>query len=402
MSSFSPIRHENPGTELEFHPLANAYPLLEGESRSEFEADIVASGVKIPIVLYEGKILDGRNRYRAAIKAGLTIPVVDYMWMNPEAVVRSLNDMRREGGLPVGPRALIAAQMANAPNGRPEEKHGRGAGFMTTEQAAFAAGISERSVRQAKAVLRDGTEEVVEAVRSKAISLKAAGDVAKLPVEMQAEIIRQIDPKVQASFLKDFRVSTQTLKKAKRAVRESELAAKIEALPEGKYGVILADPEWSFEVYSAETGMDRSADNHYPTSATDVIAARDVASIAADDSVLFLWATVPMLPDALRVMEAWGFTYKSQMVWVKDRIGTGYWFRNQHEILLVGTRGGVPAPAMGDQVPSVMTAPVGVHSAKPEAFLDVIVSYYPNLPKIELNRRGPARPGWSAWGNESQ
>jgi hypothetical protein len=100
-------------------------------------------------------------------------------------------------------------------------------------------------------------------------------------------------------------------KKERRAERERDLAAKQEALPNKRYGIIYADPEWRFEVYSRESGMDRAADNHYPTSGTDAICARPVADIAADDCVLFLWATVPMLPDALRVMAAWSFEYKS-------------------------------------------------------------------------------------------
>jgi N6-adenosine-specific RNA methylase IME4 len=189
-------------------------------------------------------------------------------------------------------------------------------------------------------------------------------------------------------------------KAEKRAAREQELAGKIVALPKKRYGVIVADPEWRFEPYSRETGMDRAADNHYPTSITDIIAARDVASIAADDCVLYEWATVPMLCDALRVMEAWGFEYKSHLVWDKVHIGTGYWFRNRHELLLVGTRGNIPAPAMGDQFASVLAIARKEHSAKPEQFLELIEQYFPNLPKIELNRRGPARPGWDAWGNE--
>jgi N6-adenosine-specific RNA methylase IME4 len=147
--------------------------------------------------------------------------------------------------------------------------------------------------------------------------------------------------------------------------------------------------------------MDRAADNHYPTSCTEVIAARDVAAIAAEDCVLFLWATVPMLPHALLVMAAWDFDYVSHAAWRKNRIGTGYWFRNRHELFLVGTRGNIPAPAMGTQAESVIDASVGEHSAKPEIFLELVEQYYPNLPKIELNRRGPARPGWDAWGNEA-
>lgn len=190
-------------------------------------------------------------------------------------------------------------------------------------------------------------------------------------------------------------------KKERRQERETDLGARQSALPTSKFGVILADPEWRFEPWSRETGMDRAADNHYPTSVTETIAERDVASIAADDCVLFLWATAPMLPQALTVMAAWGFDYRSQVVWSKDRIGTGYWFRNKHELLLVGVRGDIPAPAPGTQFPSLIDAAVGAHSAKPEAFLEMIEAYFPSLPKIELNRRGAPRSGWAAWGYEA-
>jgi N6-adenosine-specific RNA methylase IME4 len=184
-----------------------------------------------------------------------------------------------------------------------------------------------------------------------------------------------------------------------RKLREMQLAKKQLALPVAKYGVIYADPEWSFAVWSQETGMDRAAANHYPTSTTDDIHDRPVAKIAADDCVLFLWATVPMLLDALQVMEDWGFQYKSHVIWNKDRLGTGYWFRNKHELLLVATRGKIPAPAPGTQWPSVIDAPVGRHSEKPEIFCKMIEAYYPTLPKIELNARR-SRPGWDSWGNE--
>jgi N6-adenosine-specific RNA methylase IME4 len=190
------------------------------------------------------------------------------------------------------------------------------------------------------------------------------------------------------------------IKQARRAAKESALAAKQLALPDRRYGVIVADPPWRWEPYSRETGMDRAADNHYATAGTGDIAALPVASIAAVDSVLFLWAISSMLPQALYVMQRWGFEYKSAYVWVKDRIGLGYWARGKHEHLLIGTRGDVPAPAPGTQWASVIEAPVGAHSVKPNAALEMIEGYYPNLPKIELHRRGPARPGWDAWGDE--
>lgn len=213
------------------------------------------------------------------------------------------------------------------------------------------------------------------------------------------------------------------VKKAARKTREIELAAKQVALPDSRYGVIYADPEWQFEPYSRDTGMDRAADNHYPTSNLEAIKARPVADIAADDCVLFLWATAPMLPQAIEVMAAWGFEYKSHIIWRKaeftgaadynsdkrDRghysgavvCGTGYWSRNCHELLLIGTRGKVPAPAMGEQFPSVIDWPPLRHSQKPDRFAELIEQYFPTLPKIELNRRGAPRADWEAWGNEA-
>jgi N6-adenosine-specific RNA methylase IME4 len=191
------------------------------------------------------------------------------------------------------------------------------------------------------------------------------------------------------------------VKQSKRAEKEHKLGGVQLVLPERKYGVILADPPWRFQPYSRETGMDRAADNHYPTLDVADIAEWKIESIAADECVLFLWATAPMLPQALYALDYWGFIYKSHCIWTKDRVGTGYWFRNAHELLLVGVKGNIPAPAPGTQYPSLIEGRVGKHSAKPEVFLEMIEKLFPTLPKIELNRRGPARPGWAAWGNET-
>jgi N6-adenosine-specific RNA methylase IME4 len=185
-------------------------------------------------------------------------------------------------------------------------------------------------------------------------------------------------------------------KKQRRAEREIELAGRIRALPDRRYGVIYADCPWSFKTWSPE-GMDRAAENHYACSTLSAIKGVDVPSIAAEDCVLFLWATAPMLPEALDVMQAWEFSYKTHCIWLKDRIGTGYWFRSKHELLLVGVRGDIPAPAMGTQYDSVLAAPVSAHSEKHEDFHLLIEDYFPNLPKIELFAN-VWRPGWDCWG----
>ena len=248
----------------------------------------------------------------------------------------------------------------------------------------------QRSVSRVESVGEDALQRVIGTALDKGEEIEA---LSKLSPEKREEVIAKAEAGEKVS-------AKTAVKQERRDEREVELADKIAALPTKRYGVIYADPEWRFETYSPETGMDRAADNHYPTSVTDEICKRPVADIAADDCVLFLWATVPMLPDALRVMEAWGFEYKSHCIWLKDKAGTGYWFRNQHELLLVGTRGNIPAPAMGTQVVSVFNCSVGAHSEKPIAAYHMIERYFPNLPKIELNARR-ARKGWDAWGNEA-
>jgi len=107
-------------------------------------------------------------------------------------------------------------------------------------------------------------------------------------------------------------------------------------LPEGKYEVILADPPWKYDFSKDSTD---SIEYHYPTMILEEIKNLKVPS--ADNAVLFLWATAPKLKEALEVIESWGFKYKTCAVWDKEWIGMGYWFRGQHELLLVGIKGKV-------------------------------------------------------------
>jgi N6-adenosine-specific RNA methylase IME4 len=202
---------------------------------------------------------------------------------------------------------------------------------------------------------------------------------------------------------KDIKQAETAEKVERRNVREREQA---ETYPTGSYGVILCDDEWDQEVYSRETGMDRHAATHYETASEahtpEELHERTKARFdcAAEDCVLFMWSTVQHLWIAMRLLHLRRFDYKSHYVWGKDKISLGHWNRNKHEILLIGTRGGIPCPAPGTQWDSLIDAPTGEHSEKPECFLEMIEQYFPNLPKIEINRRGPPRPGWDAWGNE--
>lgn len=419
---------------LPFHSLANLFPLIEGEGFDALVADVKANGLLDEIVMHEGQILDGRNRYRAAVAAGLMAEDVDWKasWAfvefstdgidgvfsgetiakGPLAFVLSKNLARRH--LNESQRAMIAARVANLSAHRPVKS----ADLQTSQpEAATKLNVSTRLVASAKSVQDKGSPELVAAVDAGKLAVSAAAQAAKLPEEQQ----RRIAEKAQAG---DANVVRTVIKQGLRAEREQNLAARQLALPEKQYGVILADPEWKFDAWGPDTGNDRSPLNHYPVSSVEAIMARDVGKIAAANCVLGLWVTD--LPRGLAVLSAWGFEYRSYFVWVKDIVeaapfenwrrmlveigppGTGFWNRDRDEIFLVGTRGEVPCPAPGTQGESVWFAARpkiegtkrGRHSAKPDNAHEWFEKHFPNWSKIELNARG-ARAGWDVWGNEA-
>lgn len=247
----------------------------------------------------------------------------------------------------------------------------------------------------------DGKVRLADAGIDRKLSMKAQ-QLAEKPAQLFEQVIAEAKAKIEAGraiVVNPMKELNTAEKKVRRRIREAQLAARQKALPDRQYGVIYADPEWQFETWS-ENGQDRAADNHYPTSELGAIKSRPVGTLAAADCVLFLWATAPMLPQALEVMRFWGFAYKTQFIWDKVDEGTGYWSRNRHEILLVGTRGDVPAPAPGTQFPSLLAERAREHSRKPDWAYELIESYFPNLPRIELNAR-MRRAGWDAWGLEA-
>lgn len=165
----------------------------------------------------------------------------------------------------------------------------------------------------------------------------------------------------------------------------------------GPFKTVVSDPPWM------ETGggqIKRGADRHYPL--------MDVASIIytmqmskvwniADDAHLWLWVTNNHLQDGLTVMHALGFRYVTNLVWCKDKIGLGQYLRGQHELCLFGVRGEAMMPEIRN-VPSVVHAPRGRHSAKPAEAYAAIERVSPG-PRLEMFAREP-RSGWTVFGNE--
>jgi N6-adenosine-specific RNA methylase IME4 len=169
------------------------------------------------------------------------------------------------------------------------------------------------------------------------------------------------------------------------------------------YDVIMADPPWSFDNWSVG-GNEKNAKNQYDCIPTDAIAMLPVSRLARGDCWLWLWATFPMLPDALRVMEAWGFRYTTGGPWVKRgetgklAMGTGYVLRSCSELFLLGKLG-KPA-TLNRSTRNVLESPRREHSRKPDEAYATCESLFPAMRRADLFSR-ENRPGWDAWGNES-
>lgn len=168
-----------------------------------------------------------------------------------------------------------------------------------------------------------------------------------------------------------------------------------------KYGIIYADPPWAYRNKHCEG----SALAHYNTMCLEDICNLPVKEIAAQDCVLFLWTTYPMLPEALRVIEAWGFKYKTiGFAWIKQNrkadslyMGTGYWTRANSEVCLLAVKG--KPKRISASVHSVIVSHIREHSKKPDEARQRIVKLMGDLPRIELFARQKA-DGWDTWGNE--
>jgi len=161
-----------------------------------------------------------------------------------------------------------------------------------------------------------------------------------------------------------------------------------------KYQIIYADPPWQYNF--CKDNADR-IENHYPTMSLKDIKALNIP--AATNAVLYLWATAPKLVEALEVMKAWGFEYKTHAIWDKEWIGMGYWFRGTHELLLVGVKGSFSPPKPTERIASIIKEKRTSHSKKPSKIRNFIFSWFPNCNRIELFAREKTE-GWDVWGNE--
>lgn len=340
--------------ELSFHPAADIFPRMSDSELSVLAEDIRAHGLKVPITLADGVVLDGRNRLRACEMAGVEPRFEEFSGKDPLRHVVSLNLHRRH--LNESQRAMIGAKLANMRQGaRTDLEHPADLPEVSQSDAATLMNVGERTLREAKAILRHAPEKAADVEAGK-----------KSLCQVKREIVK-------------------------------ERVRKTAALPGKKYRVIYADPPWSYG--NTQPDYHTEQRDHYPVMTLAEICALPVRDLAEENAVLFLWVTSPILEESFAVIRAWGFQYKTSFVWDKVKHNMGHYNSVRHEFLLVCVRGSCQ-PDVAKLFDSVQTIERTRHSEKPEAFREIIDTIYSHGRRVELFAR-KASKNWDRWGNES-
>lgn len=350
---------------LKQHPSAEMVPEMRPAEWSDFYADIAFRGIKVPLeVLGDGTVIDGRHRLKAALELNLLeVPIVDAPLNgdDPTAYMLKAAVLRRH--LTDDQRALMAAMWAQENKRQGErvdltsgERQPEVDGHPRRQQAAADFKVSPTKIKHATTVLH-ADKELAKKVHS--------GEIA--------------------------------LKNAHRTVKKTEERQRIEATapPVGEYQVLVVDPPWPYTVRQSDPSHRGSGIEPYEAMSLDDIKAMSIP--ATNDAALWLWTTNAFLHDAFHVLEAWGFTYRTTLTWIKNIPGLGDWLAGQTEHCLLATRG--EYSIFRDAQSTALHADRGRHSVKPDEFYTLVEGLCPGE-KIDMFARKP-REGWMTWGAEA-
>jgi N6-adenosine-specific RNA methylase IME4 len=344
-------------------------PPLTAVARNALRDDIAKRGIVEPLeITANNTVLNGRERLTAAKELALQqIPV--RVVSPPDEVEHIILSALQRRHLTASQRAALALDL---------------------DQYRQLRADADKRRRQN---LRQNTQRATSPLRGKTRDHVAAWAGVSPRTVQDAATVQRHDPELFERIKAGEIAADLAARRVRRALRDANLPEP-PPLPSGPFELIYADPPWQL---GNPDGLN-APENHYPTMALHEI--KELQPPAGENAVLFLWAVNCLLPDALELISAWGFTYKSNLAWVKPSIGLGVWTRNRHELLLFAARGQTEPPDPKRRPDSVIEADRGRHSQKPAAAYELIEAAYPSLSKLELFARGTPRPGWQTWGNE--
>lgn len=361
-------------------------PPLTAEEYDGLRDSILSEGCRDALVLWGDVLIDGHNRYEICTKHGIPFDTIQMDFGNrDDALAWIIKNQFGRRNLPAYERARLALRLKPVIAERAKEnlithtqsgyqgcQNSDKAVIDTKRELAKAAGVSHDTIAKVEKIEAKASPEIKAQLRSGEISINQAYKDIKREEQRQErnETIReQIDRPKTSNHIDIFTT-------------------------ENKYRVIYADPPWS---YNDKQNIEvlGGAEKHYTTMPLDEICALPIPS--ADNAVLFMWATSPLLEDSFKVINAWGFKYKSSFVWDKIAHNMGHYNSVRHEFLLIATKGSCTpdVPRLFDSVVSIERTE---HSRKPKEFRDMIDTLYPYGERLELFAR-EAPEGWDVWGN---
>lgn len=349
----------------------NLIPPLSQEEYNGLEISILNEGCRDALVVWNGVIVDGHNRYEICKHHGKRFGVINKDFESRDAVkIWIIENQLARRNLP----ALVRVELA------------------LKYKPLIAAKAKENQIRTTEnRVCQISDKQEIDTKKELAKVAGVSHDTIN-----KVERVLEKAPELREKILSGDESINSAYEKVKKAEREEQrrITIKEEAeLPNGKYHVILADPPWQY----SNSGLAWSAENQYPTLSIQEIKEIPVKDLLEENAILFMWITNPILAEGWEVIRSWGFSYKTCMVWVKESTVPGFFVNGRHELLLIATKGQMQPT--GDKPNSVIFGEVERHSKKPDGVYSIIEGMFPESKRLELFARN-TRDGWESWGNQ--
>lgn len=368
-------------------------PPLSKEEYEQLEKNILSEGIRDALLLWNGTIIDGHNRYKIAQSHSLKFNTVEKDFDNEDqAKVWMIDNQKGRRNLSDGWKFELAIKKKNFLTEKGKDNlrtniGGNHVGLLSVDKGTH----NTRKIIAEELGWSDGKAAQAEVVYNK---FPEVWDKVKAGEKTVGEAYKEVK-KVEK----------------KQAVKQKEQQHKEDTIgtdnftvdlfnTDKKFNIIYADPAWKYW-----EGGEKNQSLHYNTMTVDEIKILPVNKISDDNCILFLWVTFPILKDCFEIIEAWGFKYSTcGFVWVKKNknvdsyfFGNGAWTRANSELCLIATKGSVTR--IDASISQIIDDPVSEHSAKPTRVRELITRLVGELPRIELFSRNETKDGWFNWGN---
>ena len=367
-------------------------PPLTTEEYKQLEDNCLEEGIREKIILWNNYIIDGHNRYNIAKQWNLEFETESKSFSSEEAVKEwmILNQFGRRN-LSNYQRSVLALQLEDVFRAKAKEKQKEAGGALpqisakapieTRKELSKVAAVSHDTIAKVKKIQEKAPEEIKAKLATGEVSINAAyKEIKKEEKKEELQIKKnEYEKRVENNTNNDFKIDIYNTKETFR--------------------VIYADPAWSYND-KQDTPQLGGANKHYNTMSLKSLCELPVKEITEKDSVLFLWVTSPLLEDSFKVVNSWGFKYKTSFIWNKLKHNMGHYNSVRHEILLVCTKGSCTPDnkKLYNSVQSIERN--NNHSEKPIDFLNIIDDLYNYGNKLEMFCRKIKKDNWYGWGNE--